>query len=176
MLTMNSNYFCSICCPQLRISGKQQAGARPRAFPCLPIFPAAASLSLVHSSALLNGWISCLSLVQLFFCSSINVTLGAHNIQTQERTQQHIPVLRAIPHPDYDPDNFLNDIMLLQVQITRPLALQPCWLPHGSVTFLCSGTVEKEVGTGFRCGSEDRESPSVCVWGMPTELECLHSS
>lgn len=103
-------------------AGRGQA----QSFPCLPIFPAAVSLSLVHSSALLNGWISCLSLVQLFFCSSINVTLGAHNIQRQERTQQHIPVLRAIPHPDYDPDNFLNDIMLLQVLPTRPLALQPC--------------------------------------------------
>lgn len=165
MLTMNSNYFCSNCCPQMRISGKQQAGARPRAFPCLPFSPAAVFLSLVHSSALLNGWISYLSLVQLFFCSSINVTLGAHNIQRQERSQQHIPVLRAIPHPDYDPQNIRNDIMLLQVLPTRPLALQPCWLPHGSVTFLCSGTVEKEVGTGFQGGGEDRESLSVCVMG-----------
>ncbi|KAM9201944.1 cathepsin G-like [Dugong dugon] len=29
--------------------------------------------------------------------NSINVTLGAHNIKVQERTQQHIPVRRAIP-------------------------------------------------------------------------------
>lgn len=143
---MNSNYFCSICCPQLRISGKQQAGARPRAFPCPPFSPAVVFLSLVHSSALPNGWISYLPLVQLFFCSSINVTLGAHNIQRQERTQQHIPVLRAIPHPDYEPQNIRNDIMLLQVLPARPLTLQPYWLPLGSVTFLCLGTVEKEVG------------------------------
>uniref|UniRef100_A0A2K5CH26 Granzyme H n=1 Tax=Aotus nancymaae TaxID=37293 RepID=A0A2K5CH26_AOTNA len=46
--------------------------------------------------------------------SSINVTLGAHNIKEQERTQQFIPVRRAIPHPAYNPENFSSDIMLLQ--------------------------------------------------------------
>uniref|UniRef100_A0A673U1G5 Peptidase S1 domain-containing protein n=1 Tax=Suricata suricatta TaxID=37032 RepID=A0A673U1G5_SURSU len=46
--------------------------------------------------------------------SSINVTLGAHNIKKQEKTQQIIPVRRAIPHPDYNPKNYSNDIMLLQ--------------------------------------------------------------
>lgn len=52
---------------------------------------------------------------QPFFRSSINVTLGAHNIQMRERTQQLITVLRAIRHPDYNPQNIRNDIMLLQV-------------------------------------------------------------
>ncbi|XP_074249374.1 granzyme H isoform X2 [Saimiri boliviensis] len=46
--------------------------------------------------------------------SSINVTLGAHNIKEQERTQQFIPVKRAIPHPAYNPENFSSDIMLLK--------------------------------------------------------------
>ncbi|XP_057642177.1 cathepsin G-like [Chionomys nivalis] len=65
--------------------------------------------------------------------SSINVTLGAHNIQRQERTQQHIPVLRAIPHPDYDPQNFRNDIMLLQLtrRIRKNKAVRPVALPQG---------------------------------------------
>ncbi|XP_043843212.1 granzyme B(G,H)-like [Dromiciops gliroides] len=48
--------------------------------------------------------------------SSINVTLGAHNIKKTEKTQQQIPVLRAIPHEEYDNQNFKNDIMLLQLK------------------------------------------------------------
>ncbi|XP_006906914.1 granzyme B(G,H) [Pteropus alecto] len=48
--------------------------------------------------------------------SSINVTLGAHNIKKQEKTQQVFRVVKAIPHPDYNPKNFSNDIMLLQLE------------------------------------------------------------
>ncbi|XP_039726358.1 mast cell protease 1A-like [Pteropus medius] len=48
--------------------------------------------------------------------SSISVTLGAHNILEQEKTQQVILVTRAIPHPDYNPDTKANDIMLLQLK------------------------------------------------------------
>uniref|UniRef100_A0A8C3YNX4 Granzyme B n=1 Tax=Catagonus wagneri TaxID=51154 RepID=A0A8C3YNX4_9CETA len=47
--------------------------------------------------------------------SSINVTLGAHNIKKQERTQQVMAVRKAIRHPDYNEKNFSNDIMLLQL-------------------------------------------------------------
>uniref|UniRef100_A0A2I3HJ59 Granzyme H n=2 Tax=Nomascus leucogenys TaxID=61853 RepID=A0A2I3HJ59_NOMLE len=53
--------------------------------------------------------------------SSINVTLGAHNIKEQEQTQQFIPVKRAMPHPAYNPENFSNDIMLLQGDSGGPL-------------------------------------------------------
>ncbi|XP_076982624.1 granzyme H isoform X1 [Tamandua tetradactyla] len=62
--------------------------------------------------------------------SSINVTLGAHNIKEWERTQQLIPVRRATCHPAYNPKNFSNDIMLLQLErkakqtaAVRPLRL-----------------------------------------------------
>ncbi|XP_005377049.1 PREDICTED: cathepsin G [Chinchilla lanigera] len=62
--------------------------------------------------------------------STINVTLGAHNIEKQERTQQQITVLRAIRHPRYNNKTALNDIMLLQLrnrirrnQFVRPVAL-----------------------------------------------------
>ncbi|XP_045019741.1 granzyme H-like [Bubalus bubalis] len=48
--------------------------------------------------------------------SSIIVTLGAHNIKQQERTQQVIQVRRAIRHPGYNAKNFSNDIMLLQLE------------------------------------------------------------
>ncbi|KAM4832619.1 duodenase-1-like [Urocitellus parryii] len=47
--------------------------------------------------------------------SSINVTLGAHNIKEKERTQQIIPVKKAFPHPDYN-SNYSSDIMLLQLE------------------------------------------------------------
>ncbi|XP_058396795.1 granzyme H-like isoform X2 [Diceros bicornis minor] len=63
--------------------------------------------------------------------SSINVTLGAHNIQVQERTQQVIPVRRAIRHPDYK--NFSNDIMLLKLarKAKQTTAVRPLSLPGG---------------------------------------------
>ncbi|XP_004421218.1 PREDICTED: granzyme B-like isoform X1 [Ceratotherium simum simum] len=63
--------------------------------------------------------------------SSISVTLGAHNIQKQERTQQVIPVRRAIPHPDYDPNNISNDIMLLELarKAKQTAAVKPLSLP-----------------------------------------------
>ncbi|XP_001369757.1 granzyme B(G,H) [Monodelphis domestica] len=48
--------------------------------------------------------------------SSISVLLGAHNIKKPEKTQQQIPVLRAIRHKEYNNKNFNNDIMLLQLK------------------------------------------------------------
>ncbi|XDC64514.1 hypothetical protein R6Z07M_015696 [Ovis aries] len=55
---------------------------------------------------------------------------GGHNIKQQERTQQVIRVKRAIRHPDYNPENFSNDIMLLQLErkakqtsVVKPLSL-----------------------------------------------------
>ncbi|XP_046511383.1 granzyme B-like [Equus quagga] len=66
--------------------------------------------------------------------SSIKVTLGAHNIQKQERTQQVIPVKEAIPHPDYNSKNFANDIMLLKLERRAKLteAVWPLNLPRGT--------------------------------------------
>ncbi|XP_070484242.1 granzyme H-like isoform X3 [Equus przewalskii] len=53
--------------------------------------------------------------------SSIKVTLGAHNIQKQERTQQVISVKEAIPHPDYNSKKIANDIMILKGDSGGPL-------------------------------------------------------
>ncbi|XP_012669495.1 cathepsin G-like [Otolemur garnettii] len=53
--------------------------------------------------------------------SSMNVTLGAHNIRRREETQQVIRVRRAIPHPDFDPNTLANDIMLLEGDSGGPL-------------------------------------------------------
>ncbi|XP_036985299.2 granzyme B-like isoform X2 [Artibeus jamaicensis] len=63
----------------------------------------------------------------------IRVTLGAHNIQKQEKTQQVIQVKRAVPHPDYNAKNFFNDIMLLQLKenIEPTNAVKPLHLPRG---------------------------------------------
>ncbi|XP_070375102.1 granzyme H-like isoform X5 [Equus asinus] len=66
--------------------------------------------------------------------SSIKVTLGAHNIQKQERTQQVISVKKAIPHPDYNPKNLANDIMLLKLEREAKLtaAVRTLSLPWGT--------------------------------------------
>ncbi|XP_023491902.1 granzyme H-like isoform X2 [Equus caballus] len=66
--------------------------------------------------------------------SPIMVTLGTHNIQEQERTQQVIPVREAICHPDYNPKNFVNDIMLLKLErkAKQTAAVWPLSLPRGT--------------------------------------------
>ncbi|XP_012373275.1 granzyme B(G,H)-like [Octodon degus] len=48
--------------------------------------------------------------------SSINVTLGAHDIKKQEKTQQIIRVKKALPHENYSTELYTNDIMLLQLE------------------------------------------------------------
>ncbi|XP_057642230.1 granzyme C-like isoform X2 [Chionomys nivalis] len=53
--------------------------------------------------------------------SSMKVTLGAHNITFKEKTQQIIPVAKAIPHPDYNPKDDSHDIMLLKGDSGGPL-------------------------------------------------------
>ncbi|XP_016078245.1 PREDICTED: granzyme B-like [Miniopterus natalensis] len=62
---------------------------------------------------------------------SISVTLGAHNLKKKEKTQQVILVKRTIPHPDYNPRNFSNDIMLLQLErnIKETNTVRPLHLP-----------------------------------------------
>ncbi|KAB0339589.1 hypothetical protein FD755_023545 [Muntiacus reevesi] len=64
--------------------------------------------------------------------SSMSVTLGAHNIKQQERTQQVIQVRRAIRHPEYNPKTFSNDIMLLQLErkAKQTAAVKPLSLPR----------------------------------------------
>ncbi|KAK2104045.1 hypothetical protein P7K49_017901 [Saguinus oedipus] len=85
---------------------------------------------------------------------SINVTLGAHNIKKQERTQQSIPVRRTFCHPDYNPENFSSDIMLLQLErkAKRTTAVQPLRLPSSKA----------QVKPGQVC--------SVAGWGRTTPM------
>uniref|UniRef100_A0A8C9CS15 Granzyme B-like n=1 Tax=Peromyscus maniculatus bairdii TaxID=230844 RepID=A0A8C9CS15_PERMB len=67
--------------------------------------------------------------------SKIIVTLGAHNIKEQEKTQQIIPVARIIPHPGYNKQKKLNDIMLLKLEkkAKRTKAVRPLNLPRRRV-------------------------------------------
>uniref|UniRef100_G3R9N9 Granzyme H n=1 Tax=Gorilla gorilla gorilla TaxID=9595 RepID=G3R9N9_GORGO len=82
--------------------------------------------------------------------SSINVTLGAHNITEQERTQQLIPVKRPIPHPAYNPKNFSNDIMLLQLERKAKwtTAVRPLRLPSSKAQ-VKPGQVCSVAGWGY---------------------------
>ncbi|XP_031217800.1 mast cell protease 1-like [Mastomys coucha] len=46
----------------------------------------------------------------------ITVTLGAHDVSKRESTQQKIKVEKQIPHPKFDYNSPLDDIMLLKLQ------------------------------------------------------------
>ncbi|XP_003502088.1 granzyme C [Cricetulus griseus] len=67
--------------------------------------------------------------------SSMKVTLGAHNIRAQEKTQQIIPVAEAIQHPDYNSKSRSSDIMLLKLQTKakRTKAVKTLKLPWRKV-------------------------------------------
>ncbi|XP_028363219.1 granzyme B(G,H)-like [Phyllostomus discolor] len=81
---------------------------------------------------------------------SINVTLGAHNLQKPEKTQQVIRVKRAVPHPDYNAKDISNDIMLLQLEknIKPTEAVKPLDLPRGR-NRLCPGQKCTVAGWGL---------------------------
>ncbi|KAM9645968.1 LOW QUALITY PROTEIN: granzyme H-like [Trichechus inunguis] len=62
--------------------------------------------------------------------SSTKVVLGSHTIKEQGKTQ-HIPVRRAIRHPNYNERTISNDIMLLQLETKAQwtTAVHPLHLP-----------------------------------------------
>ncbi|XP_040824862.1 granzyme H-like isoform X2 [Ochotona curzoniae] len=99
--------------------------------------------------------------------SSMNVTLGAHNIKKPEKTQQVIPVRRAIPHPNYNPRDFSGDIMLLQLEkkIKRTAAIQPLSLPRGRARGDSGGPlVCNNMAQGiFSYGQQNRSPPGVFI-------------
>ncbi|XP_039110600.1 cathepsin G-like [Hyaena hyaena] len=84
------------------------------------------------------------------FGSPITVILGAHNLRRDERTQQRRSVLRAIPHPEYNPQSNVNDIMLLQLEnrIIQNEAVSPVPLPPAQDR-LTPGTVCTVAGWGM---------------------------
>ncbi|XP_026513422.1 cathepsin G-like, partial [Terrapene carolina triunguis] len=68
----------------------------------------------------------------------ITVTLGAHNISEQERSQQKIPVRRQILHPRYNRETINNDLMLLQLhhkaRLTKEVGLIDLTSAHRRVS------------------------------------------
>ncbi|XP_068847212.1 granzyme B-like isoform X3 [Capricornis sumatraensis] len=96
--------------------------------------------------------------------SSIKVTLGAHNIKQQERTQQVIGVRRAICHPEYNPKNFSNDIMLLKLErkAKKTSAVKPLSLPRAKTRgdsggpLVCDNVAQGIVSFGKNDGSTPR--------------------
>ncbi|XP_040113036.1 mast cell protease 1A-like [Oryx dammah] len=81
---------------------------------------------------------------------SMKVTLGAHNTEKKERTQQVFQLRRAIPHPGYNKETYANDLMLLQLKRKAKVttAVSTISLPSGSDT----------VNPGMLC--------SVAGWGL----------
>ncbi|XP_055989882.1 granzyme H-like [Sorex fumeus] len=81
--------------------------------------------------------------------SAMTVILGAQNINKKEQYQQVIHVGKAIPHPDYDPSNLANDIMLLKLKRKANLtkAVKPLSLP-GLRSRLRPGQVCSAAGWG----------------------------
>ncbi|XP_053902352.1 cathepsin G-like [Malaclemys terrapin pileata] len=62
----------------------------------------------------------------------ISVTLGAHRISEQERSQRKLPVRRQIRHPRYNRETTNNDITLLQGDSGGPLVC--CGVAEGIVS------------------------------------------
>ncbi|XP_060149584.1 granzyme B-like isoform X2 [Globicephala melas] len=101
--------------------------------------------------------------------SSVNVTLGAHNIKDRERTQQVIPVRRAIPHPGYNEKNYSNDIMLLKLErkVKQTAAVRPLSLPRGKARgdsggpLVCNNVAQGIVSYGQKNGSPPRACTKV---------------
>ncbi|ELW69299.1 mast cell protease 3 [Tupaia chinensis] len=79
---------------------------------------------------------------------SINFTWGAHNIAEQEKTQQVIPVARAISHPSYNSKRPFNDIMLLQLKKKARLTAEVHLLSLPRGTQVTPGTVCSVAGWG----------------------------
>ncbi|XP_052046474.1 granzyme E-like isoform X2 [Apodemus sylvaticus] len=63
--------------------------------------------------------------------SAMTVILGAHNLHEKEETQQIINVDKAFPHPDYNPLDHSNDIMVLKLEskAKRSNSVKPLKLP-----------------------------------------------
>ncbi|NXI80805.1 GRAB protein, partial [Rhipidura dahli] len=73
----------------------------------------------------------------------VTVILGAHNISDRERSQQKIPVRHWVIHPNYSPDGFKNDIVLLK--------LKPRARINNYVRFLSLPRSKERVREGAEC-------------------------
>ncbi|NXP55702.1 CATG protein, partial [Heliornis fulica] len=96
---------------------------------------------------------------------NITVILGAHDIHEPEATQQLRGVVRYRPHPEYDPNTYANDIMLLK-------ARQPCSGSGAKATlndYIKTVPLPKtssDLPTGTKC--------SIAGWGLIDEDEATN--
>ncbi|KAG6920784.1 granzyme H, partial [Chelydra serpentina] len=92
----------------------------------------------------------------------ITVSLGAHNIEQQERSQQKITALRRIPHPQYNRGTYNNDIMLLQLErkarLNKYVRRIPLPLPRQRVR---PGTVCNVAGWGRTSADHELSSDTL---------------
>lgn len=79
----------------------------------------------------------------------VTVILGAHNISERERSQQRFKVGHWVIHPNYSPDGYKNDIVLLKLKPKARITKE--------VQFLSLPWRNKRVRTGAKC--------SVSGWG-----------
>ncbi|XP_054661492.1 LOW QUALITY PROTEIN: mast cell protease 1A-like [Grus americana] len=81
------------------------------------------------------------------------VILGAHNINEPETTQQIRGVLRYHQHPEYDPNTYSNDIMLLKLSAKATL--------NDYIKTIPLPKTGSDLPTGTKC--------SVAGWGLIDE-------
>ncbi|KAM4853469.1 mast cell protease 2-like isoform 1-T1 [Thomomys bottae] len=80
---------------------------------------------------------------------SITVTLGAHNTTEEEDTWQKIEVVKQFPHPKYNDNFIVHDIMLLKLKEKAKLTLAVGTLPLPSqFNFIPPGRMCRAVGWG----------------------------
>ncbi|KAM3658132.1 granzyme B(G,H)-like [Ammospiza maritima maritima] len=83
---------------------------------------------------------------------NVTVTLGAHNIRRQEPSQQEIPVEKWVIHPQYCPEDFKNDIVLLKLEEKAKI--------NDNVRCISIAKKNERVGEGAKC--------NVSGWGRPS--------
>ncbi|KAM5235553.1 chymase-like [Ctenodactylus gundi] len=80
---------------------------------------------------------------------SITVNLGVHNNKEKEDTWQTFEVVKQFPHPKFDKDTFLHDIMLLKLNEKANLSLAVGTIPlQPQFNFLPPGRMCRAAGWG----------------------------
>ncbi|XP_074705503.1 cathepsin G-like [Strix aluco] len=86
---------------------------------------------------------------------NITVTLGAHNISKNERSQQKFHVDHWVIHPNYTKNHHVNDIMLLKLKPRAKLTKE--------VSYILLPSHKERVGPGTTC--------EVAGWGRTSQTK-----
>ncbi|XP_058676716.1 granzyme B-like [Ammospiza caudacuta] len=87
----------------------------------------------------------------------VTVILGAHNIRRQEKSQQRIPVVKRVIHPQYSRKDGKNDIVLLKLKKKANIT--------GNVQCISIAKENERVSAGDLC--------TVSGWGQTSKKEVL---